>query len=105
MSVGTVVELRPRIARGWLQKLLGLIGRREAGPGLLLVGCRWVHTWCMRFGIDAVYLDEEGIVLRVACLEPWLVGPLVRGARAVLELNMGEAQRLGIRRGTKIRLG
>jgi uncharacterized membrane protein (UPF0127 family) len=52
----------------------GLLGRRSlsAGEGLLLRPAAAIHTAFMRFAIDAVFLDREGVVLRVAHdLAPW----------------------------------
>jgi uncharacterized membrane protein (UPF0127 family) len=76
------------IARSRLTRLRGLALRRRsrAGPGLLIPGCRSVHTFGMLFRLDLVFLDREGAVLR----EALGVGPFrvvgCRGAVAVLEL-------------------
>lgn len=56
----------------------------------------------MRFPIDAVFLDEELLVLRVASdLKPWRAAAR-RGAHAVLELPAGECERRGIRAGERL---
>jgi uncharacterized membrane protein (UPF0127 family) len=50
-----------------------------------------VHTWFMRFAIDAVFCDRDGVVLHVARgLRPWRIAAR-RGARSVLELPEGAA--------------
>jgi uncharacterized protein len=55
--------------------------------------------WFMRFAIDAVFLDADDRVLRVAAdLRPWRVAGC-RGARAVVELAAGECARVGLREG------
>lgn len=55
--------------------------------------------WFMRFAIDAVFLDADDRVLRVAAdLKPWRVAGC-RGAKAVVELAAGECARVGLRRG------
>lgn len=48
-------------------RLLGLAGleRSEAGPGLLIPGCRSVHTFGMRFPIDVWFLGDYGEPLAV----------------------------------------
>jgi uncharacterized membrane protein (UPF0127 family) len=38
---------------------LALLDRRAAGVGLLIPGCRSVHTFGMRFPLDLVFLDFE----------------------------------------------
>jgi uncharacterized protein len=81
----------------WM-RLRGLMGRRglESGEGLLLRPSGSVHTCFMRFAIDVVFLDSELRVLAVsAAVRPWRLR-LQRGARAVLELPAGEAERVGI---------
>ena len=55
--------------------------------------------WFMRFAIDAVFLDADNRVLRIAAdLKPWRVAGR-RGARAVVELAAGECARVGLREG------
>jgi len=79
----------------------GLLGRRElpAGEGLLIRPCSSIHMFFMRFPIDAVFVDRELRVVGVAAnLRPWRMA-WRRGARAVIELAAGEAQRRGVRPG------
>lgn len=84
-------------ARGFLGRAKGLLGSTEVGAGRgLLIRGKQVHTLGMRYPIDTVYLDAEGRILRIDTLKPGRVGPLVLPARWVLELDAGEAARLGI---------
>lgn len=101
-----VVCERCTVADRALTRLRGLLGRSElpAGEGLLLRPAPSIHTWFMRFRIDAVFLDRELRVLAVRSeLGPWRMAGQ-RGARAVLELAAGEARRRGIRPGARMRL-
>ena len=72
-------------------RLAGLAGLRSMPPrtGLLIPGCRSVHTFGMRFGLDLVWLDGEGQIVDVSAS----VGPrrvVSRGhARAVVESPAG----------------
>jgi uncharacterized protein len=87
-------------------RLRGLLGRRElpAGEGLLLRPTPSIHTWFMRFPIDAVFLDSDLRVIDVlADVGPWRLAGR-RGARAVLELAAGEASRRGLERGDALEL-
>jgi uncharacterized membrane protein (UPF0127 family) len=53
----------------------------------------------MRFPIDAVFVDRDLVVVGVATnLKPWRAAGR-RGARGVLELAAGEAERRGLRPG------
>ena len=99
-----VVCERCTVADRALARLRGLLGRSElrAGEGLLLRPAPSIHTWFMRFPIDAVFVDGELRVLAVRRdLRPWRMAGR-RGARAVLELAAGEAQRRGVRVGTQL---
>jgi uncharacterized protein len=84
----------------------GLLGRSglERGEGLLLKPCGSVHTLFMRFPIDVVFLDRELSVLAVReAVPPWRTAR-ARRAKVTLELAAGEATRLGIEPGVKLRL-
>ncbi len=103
-EAGRALVPRLRVARRFLPRLVGLLGRKglEAGEGLLLERCGGIHTCGMRFAIDAVFLDAEWRVLRVACdLRPWRAAR-VPGARSVLELPAGSAARLELRAGRRL---
>ena len=57
----------------------------------------------MRFAIDAVFLDRDGRVVRVAPdLPPWRFAVVARGARDVIELPAGAAARAGTQVGDEL---
>ena len=85
-------------------RLKGLLGRRglPQGEGLLLRPSAAIHTWFMRFPIDAVFVDRDLVVVGIRPeLRPWRAAGR-RGARAVLELAAGEAGRRGLRVGDRL---
>jgi uncharacterized membrane protein (UPF0127 family) len=95
---GSVVCHRAVIADRPVTRMRGLLGKSglPAGEGLLLTPAPSIHTAFMRFAIDAVLLDSELRVLKLAAqLGPWRTAG-ARRARAVLELGAGEIDRLGI---------
>ena len=101
---GTVVCERCLLAETSLARLRGLLGRSglSSGEGLLLRTAGSVHTAFMKFTIDVVFFDRDLRVLKVVPeLVPWRTAGC-RGARAVLELGAGEANRRGIRPGTSL---
>ena len=56
--------------------------------------------WFMRFAIDAVFIDREKRVVRVAAdLAPWRFAIAARGGRDVLELPAGAAAKAGTQAG------
>jgi uncharacterized membrane protein (UPF0127 family) len=74
------------------------MGRSSLPPGeaLLIRPCSSVHSFFMRFPIDVVFLDREGVVLKVyAPLRPWRASTWVRGARQALEMPAGTLARTG----------
>lgn len=83
-------DVRP-LKKIWL-RLVGLMGTEKMGKeeGVWIEPCNSIHTFFMRFPIDAVFVDSKGKVLRVyRALQPWRATFPVFGARAVLELNAG----------------
>lgn len=98
---GRTICERCTVADTPLARLKGLLGRSELprGEGLLLRPASAVHTWFMRFPIDAVFVDRDLVVVGVAAdLKPWRAAGR-RGARAVVELPAGESERRGLKPG------
>jgi hypothetical protein len=82
----------------------GLLGRSSLPPGegLLIRPAPSIHTFFMRFPIDAVFISREGEVLKVASrVKPWRTRSC-RRAYAVLELSAGEAKRRHVAVGDRI---
>ena len=101
---GRVVCERCVLADTALTRMRGLLGRRElpSGEGLLLRPASSIHMAFMRFPIDAVFLDAQGRVVKVAHeLKPWRTAA-ARRAKAVVELPAGEASRRGIDVGQRL---
>jgi uncharacterized membrane protein (UPF0127 family) len=97
------------IAAGFVSRLAGLTFKRSLASqeGLLITRCASVHTAFMRFVIDVVYLDGDGIVtLCVPHLSPWrtsLAGLRTRPrTRHTLELPAGSVRLWGIRAGDRL---
>ncbi|HKH40550.1 MAG TPA: DUF192 domain-containing protein [Solirubrobacterales bacterium] len=76
------------VATTRLSRLLGLalLSRERAGAGLLIPGCRSVHTVGMRFRLDLLFLDREGLVIEFCRDVPPGRVFRCRRAAAVLEL-------------------
>ena len=101
---GYVVCDQCGVAATFRARLRGLLGRSGLAPGegLLLRPTNSIHTFFMRFPIDVVFLDRNGVVVkRVSNLRPWRVTFAPRG-RDALELRAGEADARGIRLGDRL---
>ena len=107
LADGRVVCEQCLVAETPLARMRGLLGRRELsrGEGILLRPASAIHTYFMRFPIDAVFLDRElGVLEVVDGLKPWRTAGY-RGARSVLELPAGECERRGLWPGDRLRKG
>jgi uncharacterized membrane protein (UPF0127 family) len=73
------------------ERVRGLKGRDALAPreGLLLRRCRSVHTFGMRFAIDAVLLDRDDRILAVVRLPPGRLLLPRPGVRSILEVAAG----------------
>lgn len=85
-----VIAERTYVAEGALSRLVGMLGTPDPGgdEALVLAPCRSVHCMGMRAQIGAVFVDANGLVLRVVDPLPRR-GASARGARAVLEARTG----------------
>jgi len=69
----------------------GLLGRSglEPASALIIAPCFSIHTMFMRFDIDAVFVDEDGRVVKVVRdMTPWRIA-VDPTAHAVVELPAG----------------
>lgn len=93
------------IARTHWQKFVGWMMKRQVslGEGLLITHCNSVHCMFMRFPIDVLFLDENGVVVHVIHrMRPWTVSPVVRRATHTLECFPGAAAAAGVEAGTQL---
>ncbi|MFZ0797969.1 MAG: DUF192 domain-containing protein [Terriglobales bacterium] len=82
------------IARTHWSRFRGLMAtdssRFSRGQGLWINPSHGIHTFAMRFPIDAVYLDRERIVIHIEEeLKPWRMAAIRVQAASVLELPTG----------------
>ncbi|HEY4867927.1 MAG TPA: DUF192 domain-containing protein [Candidatus Dormibacteraeota bacterium] len=102
---GRVLASRLEVPRTFVGRGLGLMFRStlEEGSGMWISPCNGIHTFFMRFPIDAVVLDRRQRVVRAySSLGRWRVVPLVFGARSVVELPAGTVAPLALSRGDQL---
>ena len=101
---GRVVCERCTVADKMLRRMKGLLGRKSLPPGegMLIRPAPSIHTFFMRFPIDAVFLSRSGEVLKLADNVPAWRTRSCRRAHSVLELAAGEAARQGIAVGDRL---
>lgn len=89
---GRVISRHMRIARSFPQRSKGFLGTdRPAGDEALLIDpCGSIHTFGMRFTIDAIFLDRHNRVLRVCkALRPGRIAFGGWRARKTIECSTG----------------
>ena len=82
------------IARTHWSRFRGLMAtdssRFSRGQGLWINPSHGIHTFAMRFPIDAVYLDRDRMVIHLEQdLKPWRMAAVRVQAASVLELPTG----------------
>jgi uncharacterized protein len=79
------------------ERVRGLLGRSTLRPdeGFLFEHCRSVHTFGMRFAIDAVLLDRHGRVVAIVRLPPGRVLLPRPRVRHIMEVAEGRGCLLG----------
>ena len=74
METVLVNGIRARVARTFCERARGLIGTRHLAPdeGMLILKCNAIHTFFMRFPIDATFFDRHDRVVKVVRnIRPW----------------------------------
>jgi len=99
---GTIVASKVRQADSVWSRFWGLMFRRALAEGeaLHIRPCNSVHTFFMRFTMDAVFLDKETRVVKVVPdMKPFRAAVGGKGAHSVLELAAGAAALAGVEAG------
>jgi uncharacterized protein len=98
---GNIVCEQTIVADTVLRRARGLLGRDSLATdeGMLITPSPSIHSAFMRFAFDAVFLDADMRVVRVADNIPKWRARGARHARSVLELAAGEAERRGVQVG------
>jgi len=102
---GAILADRVERAERVLDRMRGLLGRAALGDGeaLAIAPCGSIHTFFMKFEIDAVFLDRRGGVVRaLPRLRPWRATRFHLRAEQVGELPAGTLERTGTREGDEL---
>jgi uncharacterized membrane protein (UPF0127 family) len=100
LNGATVVAEEVERATSVAQRLKGLLGREEVRGAFVIEPCTSIHTFFMRFAIDAVFVDARGQVLRaIRGMKPWRMSRIYPSAAMVIELPAGTVERTGTREG------
>ena len=107
LETGEVIASRVDVAAKRVERAVGLLSRKrfDPGDGLFITPCRGVHTWFMRYPIDIVALNEDGVVVdAVSDLGPWRIRLPRPGSVNVLEVPAGSLSRSKTKVGHRIEM-
>ena len=93
------------LADGVFKGAIGLMFKKsiKQDSGLLIYWCNNIHTFFMRFAIDAIFLDRNNKVVRIVSnLKPWRFSPMVFGANKVLEVQSRQTAAKKIKAGDNL---
>jgi uncharacterized membrane protein (UPF0127 family) len=93
------------LASSLWSRFWGLMFRKSVpeGGGLLLTRSASIHSFFMRFRFDAIFIDNDGRVVKVVhAMGPWRAALGGRGAKDTLELPAGVAERTGTVAGDRL---
>jgi uncharacterized membrane protein (UPF0127 family) len=105
-----VLTSQLEVARRFSERLKGLLGRQSSefcGDAVLWIErCNSIHTWFMKFSIDAVFVDQNLKIKKVyENLGPWKMSGIVWGATSVFEMPAGAARSQDLKVGDQLYVG
>jgi uncharacterized membrane protein (UPF0127 family) len=107
LNTGAIVADRVTVASRRLERAVGLLRRDHLDPGeaLWITPCNGVHTWFMRFPIDVLALDANGVVVDVVSdMGPWRMRLPRPGSVSVIEFRAGTLANAGMKVGHRIKI-
>jgi len=96
----TIIAYNIKIADSFFKRLMGLLNRDklESDEGLLLKKCKQIHTFGMKFNIDAIFLNKEGEIVYIEFnMGAGKISKCIKNSCQVLELRAGTADKFNIR--------
>lgn len=93
-------------ANSFFLRLSGLIGREvDDYKGLILAPCNQIHTFFMKYPIDALFVSEDNTILHIEeNIKPNKIIKKVKNAKSVVELKDGMSKKIGLQAGSKINI-
>lgn len=101
-----VVARNVVVAATLFSRFRGLLGRSHfnVDDAIVLKPCSQVHTFGMRFEIDAIFCDSDLRVLHVESLRRRRLSRRVSGASCCVEIAFGRAEECEIEPGVQLEL-
>ena len=102
ISKGITLAQEVILAEKFWGRFKGLIGTSKLpeNKALLIKPCSSIHTWFMKYPIDVIFLDCDNQIVHILhAIAPYRFGPLVRNAKAVVELPARRCYQTGTKTG------
>lgn len=102
---GRDVAHKARLAENFWTRAVGLIGKQsfDKGEGLIFPRCNSVHTFFMRFSLDLIFVNKDGVVTSIIeNIQKWRISPFISGTSKVIELPTGTIKDSGTMIGDKL---
>jgi uncharacterized membrane protein (UPF0127 family) len=102
LSNDKVVAQTILLADNYFARLKGLMfcNNLDNSDGLILKPCNQIHTFFMKFDIDAVFINSLGEVLHIEeNMKPSKISKYIKKGKQVLELASGQAHKNNIQVG------
>jgi uncharacterized membrane protein (UPF0127 family) len=107
LTTGKEMANRLTAAEKVFSRMKGLLGKNSlaSGEGLLIRPCKGIHTFGMRFPIDALFLDKNNqVVATVNNLHPNKITRLYLNAESVIEFPSGTLEATSTKPGDRIEI-
>jgi hypothetical protein len=102
-----VIATRVERTHTALERTIGLLARPivRRDEGVWIDHCRAIHTVGMRATIDVIFVDREGVIVRIyPGIQPFNFGLICSEATAVIELGTGAVEDHDLLRGDRLEL-
>ena len=96
-----ILTTQAQEAKTWVDRLKGLLGKREMNENeaLILTPCKGIHTFFMKFPIDAVFIDKKYSIVWLTSLAPNRLSSFYFNAKSVIEFPAGCIQKWNLKIG------
>jgi uncharacterized membrane protein (UPF0127 family) len=104
---GEVITENLVLADTFISRLVGLLNKKVLADSeaLYISPCNSIHTFFMRFPIDACFVNAEmEIIKQYSILKPWRISAIIPGARGVFEFPAGTLNKCGLAKGDKLQI-
>lgn len=93
------------LAKSPFQRMIGLLKHNQLreSEGMLIVPCKQIHTFFMKFPIDAIFLDSNGSIIAIEELHPWKFSKIYFKGKYVLETHKGWSSKNNLKIGDQIK--